>query len=515
MWPISSSILNIPSSHRVDLNHLVKIAIVPGPSPPSNMNYIVEHVFEILNNINKSGGVTFLNSKGNLSRCAVGVLSSVYDLPAMGKFTNLPCGLKMYGCPKCTVRGKSILDRVVYPPNIFGEPRSKAHIVAAIKSNSEYPGIEDMDTEGIRTKTMPAILRFTKVISVQLDAMHIILNIGNKGHDLLSGKRMAKLSKKKLILNVNPEIAQEHQQRQNLRLQQQQEAQNRYAQFALTNEEKAECDSRYKQMIITSDCMLLSICLIIFNFLLDTNRHRTPFTDKGAWNVNDMLNWSRGVGIAFLYMTTLSRKHILFFKHLYRVLRLISLPYTTKTLIETVKQLCSELSELIVELLPETEHTVYMHLLGHIAQGMELWGPPRSYWLFCFERLCRYFREHIKTHKYPESSAHLNISLELHGWSLCTNSERSHLVQYANTSADKKIISMLQNWYLQKKKSEGIFIKGKMKTYMLLEDEQFEITQLLQKSIFMNQNFHEFPNNEVAARLVNIKQECSKLYELT
>ena len=259
MWPISSTILNIPPSERVDLHSILKIAIVPGPSPPSNFDCIIEHVFTIINNINLSGGVKFRLEDGTFTNCAVAVVSSVFDLPAMAKFTKLPAGLKIYGCSKCTVTGKTVLDRVVYPPNIFGEERSRSSILEAVQKNALSDDI-GTDTEGIRCKVFPAMFKFTRVISVHLDAMHIILNVGNKAHELLSGKRMINLRQKKIKPNAEEDLTEEQAERFGIQEQQRYAANCKYEQFALTNEEKKECDTRYRNMIITSDCSL--ICFI-------------------------------------------------------------------------------------------------------------------------------------------------------------------------------------------------------------------------------------------------------------
>ena len=216
-------------------------------------------------------------------------------------------------------------------------------------------------------------------------------------------------------------------------------------------------------------------------------------------------------------MTTLSKRHLEFFRKLYLILRLISLPYTTTKVIETVKTLTSELSLLIIELLPETEHTIYLHLLGHIARGMELWGPPRSYWLFCFERLCRYYREHIRTHRYPESSAFLNISLEMFGWGLCSVEERKHLSRFASSAVDKKTLERFGSWYKQSRFTEKsargfIVITGRPKKYILSNEEVMEIKALIQKSdLYPCENARNDVDSEMTdTESVQVSKECSK-----
>ena len=114
-----------------------------------------------------------------------------------------------------------------------------------------------------------------------------------------------------------------------------------------------------------------------------------------------------------------------------------------------------------------------MHLIGHIAKGMELGGPARAYWLF-FERLNRYCRDNIKTHKYPESSCYTNICLEMHGQTITVGKERMrHIQRFANSSKDKQVIQQMKNWYSYKEAKDSTIIKGKTFS-RILESEEYE-----------------------------------------
>ncbi len=198
----------------------------------------------------------------------------------------------------------------------------------------------------------------------------------------------------------------------------------KYASFALPQHEQDYCDFVYKQIMIPHESIL---CVSITKFfillcysILELNKKRSPFKKHGEWNVKDSIPWSRGLGMAILSQTTLSARHLQLYRVTFRLIRIISLPYTSAPLIQEVHKLASLIAELVVELVPGTEHTINFHMINHMADEMERWGPARSYWLFCFECLNRYMRNLIKTHSNPEASCFINFSMELHASSLTT-----------------------------------------------------------------------------------------------
>jgi hypothetical protein len=66
------------------------------------------------------------------------------------------------------------------------------------------------------------------------------------------------------------------------------------------------------------------------------------------------------------------------------------------------------------DVIPKTEHAMIVHLLLHICDMMERWGPVRSVWMFPYERFIGFLSRCIKNRRYPEASL---ISF----WTIYTN----------------------------------------------------------------------------------------------
>jgi hypothetical protein len=172
------------------LANILKLAILPGPSPPSDFDPLIGHVSSIIDDINNSGGIQVdIENINTYVNVAIALCCSVFDLPGMNKFSKLPSGLKEHGCFKCEVKGRSVSRRVVYPVNDVGRERDINSILDAVQMNSRSTA-SDFYTKGFSAKELPKLMQISRLLSIHIDAMHFILNIMKKLHELLVGKRM-------------------------------------------------------------------------------------------------------------------------------------------------------------------------------------------------------------------------------------------------------------------------------------------------------------------------------------
>lgn len=152
--------------------------------------------------------------------------------------------------------------------------------------------------------------------------------------------------------------------------------------------------------------------------------------------------------MAILSQTTLSAKHLEIFRLFYRVIRISALPFSSPKICDKIDNIVSELSPLIIEFIPEQERSIYVHMMQHLSREIRNWGPMRSYWLFCFERMCGYLRLLIATHKHPESSCFNNFSMEMHAHTISSKDERSNTIRpFVKTALQKESIQSFKSWY--------------------------------------------------------------------
>lgn len=79
-------------------------------------------------------------------------------------------------------------------------------------------------------------------------------------------------------------------------------------------------------------------------------------------------------------------------------------PRITKRLINQLKQTITTFMTLIKEHAPECIQTLCMHMVVHIPEQLELWGPSRTIWMFAFERFNAFLADLTRGTKHATES---------------------------------------------------------------------------------------------------------------
>ncbi|CAC5410523.1 unnamed protein product [Mytilus coruscus] len=61
---------------------------------------------------------------------------------------------------------------------------------------------------------------------------------------------------------------------------------------------------------------------------------------------------------------------------------------------------------------PAALQTFYFHLLHHLPQYIRLYGPPRNFWMFPYERFNHTLTEAVSNNQYPELSAIKKVEVQ-------------------------------------------------------------------------------------------------------
>lgn len=109
----------------------------------------------------------------------------------------------------------------------------------------------------------------------------------------------------------------------------------------------------------------------------------------GKWLLQDILENKGDVKIIMGLLDLLSK---------------LSSHYVSKPLMQSIRKLMNDTLDSIENELPSTEHDIIVHLMSHIPDQMEDWGPVRGYWMFNIERYFSWCNQSMKQPSHPEAN---------------------------------------------------------------------------------------------------------------
>ncbi|VDI17765.1 Hypothetical predicted protein [Mytilus galloprovincialis] len=82
------------------------------------------------------------------------------------------------------------------------------------------------------------------------------------------------------------------------------------------------------------------------------------------------------------------------------------------TIIDSFEQRWHETLCMVERDFPASLQTFYFHLFHHLPQYIRLYGPPRNFWMFPYERYNHTLTEAVSNNKYPELSAIKKVEVQ-------------------------------------------------------------------------------------------------------
>jgi hypothetical protein len=366
--PLMMCILNAPEHLRKKRDSMILVGLC-GPKAP-NMCCILDIVVDELHTLYYKGCIMrYYDGENFIFRAKL--ILTVGDYPGQCKMAAMSGHVHTCGCSKCLVRGVQVGDRklvvrcakrhlpIHHPmrvtnPNIGFPPsrrRSSTIVYEGRLVRNKIPSASGVNG----CSPLARLGYFNLVRDMPIDVMHLIQGFKNHLIPLFKGDRPGGES----------------------------------LGLPLSQREQDIVDLRFAGLKIPSNVCRLS---------------NKPFAHTGKMTGYDFqVVFSMFAKTLFYDMFSDNRVYDLICK-LQEIFRCILNHIVTVSLLPALRQKIVETLVKWETVMPHSEQVTVVHLLLHVCDDMQYFGPVRNYWMYCFERYISLLAQYAKSRRFVGAS---------------------------------------------------------------------------------------------------------------